>query len=90
MTAAQQGVISLAAAIAIFDKSASRTKPNAQTRAWAVIRAELDRMARSPVAVVGYWGVLYGDDKALDALVSQRVKLVVVPLPAPPEAAREP
>lgn len=28
-------------AIAVFDKSADRTRPNAQTEAWAVIRAEL-------------------------------------------------
>jgi hypothetical protein len=31
-------------AIAVFDKSASRTTPNAQTEAWTVIRAELEKL----------------------------------------------
>lgn len=32
-------------AIAVFDKSAARTTPNAQTAAWEVLRAELTRLA---------------------------------------------
>ena len=38
-------------AIAVFDKSATRTTPNAQTAAWAVLRAELVRLLAIAEAV---------------------------------------
>lgn len=44
--------MTLADAIAVFDKSADRTRPNAQTEAWAVIRAELMRVMDAPVGFV--------------------------------------
>ena len=34
----------VAEAIALMDKSAERTTPNAQTRAWAILRAEIERL----------------------------------------------
>jgi hypothetical protein len=46
-------------AIAIFDKSAERTTPNAQTAAWAVLRAEIERLR----------AMVYGENQDLrDAL----------------------
>jgi hypothetical protein len=68
--------MNLAAAIAVFDKSADRTRPNAQTEAWAVIRAELMRVMGAPVAIMDSAGCLYGDDRRIGDLKNARIRLV--------------
>lgn len=74
--------IDLQAAIAVFDKSADRTRPNAQTEAWAVIRAELMRVMGAPVCSLEYIGpgLLYvgspPDYDFPETLSGQRARLV--------------
>lgn len=49
----------LTEAIAVFDKSAERTRPNTQTEAWKVIRATLTAAGAAPggwqAALVNEW-----------------------------------
>ena len=70
--------MNLADAIAVFDKSA-----DAQTEAWAVIRAELMRVLDAPLAMVeasdDYYAVLPTDGDsyiAIGKLSGKRVRLV--------------
>ena len=78
--------IDLQAAIAVFDKSADRTRPNVQTEAWAVIRAELMRVMGAPAVELvrsvpgeGWW-INGADNEAMESaverMIGQRVRLV--------------